>query len=123
MMTENDLLKITEQTKMQRRSILFARGVLVDGLTVSEVAKKYNVTRQTVSSAKNRVLRHKEKADGVPSDWLSVYSRLPPDLAHAVTWIYDYERYKAGATVTKPEAPPKLERPAIETLMELLKQQ
>lgn len=123
MMTESELMKIVSDTKMKERSILFAKSVLVDKMTVSETARKYNVTRQTVSGAKNRVLRHKEKAHNIPDDWLSVHCRLPSDLAAAVMWFYDYERYRIGVTVTEPPPPPRLERGAVKVLLEILKQQ
>ncbi len=121
--SEDEFNDIVAKTKMQNRSIKFAYDVLIGGLTIAEVAKKYDVPRQIVSSAKKRVLNHRYKIDGIPEDWKEVYCKLPEDLSKAVRWLYDDLRYRKQITITKPPPAPRLERSSIDILIELLKQQ
>lgn len=115
--------EVTKSTKMQERSILIAREVLVNGMTVSDTARKYKVSRQVVSSAKKRVLAHRDKIDQIPEDWVSVDISLPSSFADGVRWCYEKTRYDHAITITLPPPPPQLDRKAVELLMDLLKQQ
>jgi len=59
-------------------TVQLAREVLVDGVSQSDVARKFNVSRQRVHGAVVRVMA---AANDVPKGWEKVELWLPPELA------------------------------------------
>mgnify|MGYP000659241279 CR=1 FL=1 len=100
--------ELVEKTGQKQKAIDLAYAVLVEEKRVSEVAAEYQVSRQLVEHAVNRIVRQERMIASVPNDWVKIAVFLPPELAKAVIWIQEQEKYKAGIIVRT-----KLEKPII----------
>lgn len=122
-MDAKEFERITAQTRMSEQTKTYARRVMVDGWSLGKTATYYDVSKQLVSAARQRVLRHKAKADGNPEEWERVTVELPPDLAKLVKWLYHENRYQVKATITAPTPPPRLKGASVSQIVEALKAQ
>lgn len=88
--------ELAAKTKMQETALNLAEDILCNGMSTSEAAKKWNVSRQLAIQSKRRILREMQLVENYPDDWIVITVALPKVWAQLVRYIQQKEHEKAG---------------------------
>lgn len=81
---------------MKDRTLSYCKEVLVDGLSVTEVAKKYNLQRQVVNTSVSKVFLLFSKRNSDKKDWVKVTVFVPKNIAQEILELEKREKQLAG---------------------------
>lgn len=116
-MTPREFLKAIRKTRIRQRVRLAARHVLVDGLSISDSARRAGMTRQAVHAAVRRLERalaettHTPRGrpraphPALPEHWETVTVIVPADTAQLIREAERVAIERIVSPVSPPEAP------------------
>lgn len=81
---------------MQEKTLNYCKEVLVDGLSVTEVAVKHNLQRQVVNKSVSKVFSTFGKRNSDKKDWVSVTVFVPKNIAQEILELEKREKYLVG---------------------------
>ncbi len=119
-MNKTLFIELAEKTGQKQKAKNLAYAVLVEEKRVSEVAAEYQISRQSVEHAVNRIVRQERMVNEIPDEWVKLSVFLPTGLAKAVLWIQEQEKHKAGVIVRTKLNRPSLTVEQIELLADLM---
>lgn len=101
--------QLAKQTRLSEKSIVMARKVMIDGITLAEVGRTHHVSRQRVKQVVDRITRQQKIVNQLPENWKAKTIVLPPEWLTLIGYLDSRVKQKKGIHVREKRQKPPLD--------------
>jgi transposase-like protein len=103
-MGEAEFLELASATLMKPETVKRVREVLVESVSIADVASRYGVTRQAIENGVNRIIEERSRRDSIPENWVNIMITVPEEIKSTIEAIESQARKKAGLVLKSKKA-------------------